>query len=356
MTTKSIPNYHLIKNLLNICNFNTKEKNNSYIEGKLTLQNEIDDIKDFLHNDYILHFQSKMKWVNTLYYHNSPVLSLSVLNNDSLISCSEDSTINIYHSSNFKLKYTLKGHTKGISYIASTNKGDKIISSSLDNTIKVWQLYDEEPFFKCEHTLIGHTDYVNKVIWINDSNIMSISKDKTIKIWKGFVPYDHISTIQAHDENIKDIILLKNGNVISCSDDKKLIMWDIVIEQEEIKINNKLIIEEVYCNGNNCMKETNEGKIIVAGFETIYLINLESGIIETEIRSVGIITSVLYANDYTLWCGHTEGCLYQYNLNVLKCIGKKSKMHKGDVNSIVMIGDNVVTCSEDNTIKVWKYQ
>ena len=72
---------------------------------------------------------------------------------------------------------TLKGHTNWIRNIILYK--DKLISSSNDHTIKIWNLKD---FSEGEVTLKGHTNGINNIIIYKDK-LISCSNDETIKIW-----------------------------------------------------------------------------------------------------------------------------------------------------------------------------
>jgi E3 ubiquitin-protein ligase TRAF7 len=56
--------------------------------------------------------------------------------------------------------------------------GDKLISGSDDNTIKVWNT----DTWACERTLEGHTGTVNSLVRHGDK-LISGSADSTIKVW-----------------------------------------------------------------------------------------------------------------------------------------------------------------------------
>ncbi len=58
--------------------------------------------------------------------------------------------------------------------------GKKIISSSLDKSIKIWNAYTGDNI----KTLQGHAYYVNSVCYsLDGKRIVSGSYDNTIKIW-----------------------------------------------------------------------------------------------------------------------------------------------------------------------------
>ena len=351
MMTYTIPNYHIINNLINNRNFNLKNKVN-YINGDYSLQNEIDDLVEFYKNDFVIYFPTKMKWMNSLYYHTGPVLSLTVLNDGRLASCSTDSSINIYNTSDYKLKFTIRGHTDGVSYISQLEDG-RLISASYDQTIKIWRLLNEAPFFECEATLHGHSNYITKVISIGNNQICSCSKDKSIKIWKAEAPsYDCLFTINGHTNDVTSVIKIKDGRLVSGSVDYTLRFWDISTGE----IQEKNTLNDVYCDNNNSMLETKDGKIIVSGCDVIYIINEETNKIEKKIRGLTFIYSLLYARDGTLWCGNIKGSLFQYNLQTYKCVNKKENIHSEWIASLVtMKNDCVASCSGDKIIKIWKY-
>ena len=75
---------------------------------------------------------------------------------------------------------TLEGHSYGVSSVAYSPDGTKIISGSTDKTIKIWNANTGE----CLQTLEGHLDIILSVAYSPDgTKIISGSSDKTIKIW-----------------------------------------------------------------------------------------------------------------------------------------------------------------------------
>jgi WD40 repeat protein len=80
----------------------------------------------------------------------------------------------------FKCLKTLEGDSEGVLSVAYSPDGTKIISSSGDETIKIW----DANIGQCLKTLEGHLDYVYSVTFDPDgTKIISCSYDNTIKIW-----------------------------------------------------------------------------------------------------------------------------------------------------------------------------
>ena len=80
----------------------------------------------------------------------------------------------------FECLKTLKGHSGIVSSLAITPDGEKLITASWDNTIKIWNLTSGELL----HTLKDHADDVECVAITPDGQtLLSAGWDSTIKIW-----------------------------------------------------------------------------------------------------------------------------------------------------------------------------
>ncbi len=79
---------------------------------------------------------------------------------------------------------TLSGHTSwvlSVSYSPSSN-GDRVVSSSADHTVKVWDVSANAK--QCVHTFTDHADQVWGVCYNPDGDkVASVAEDKTINIF-----------------------------------------------------------------------------------------------------------------------------------------------------------------------------
>ncbi|KAH8927220.1 WD40 repeat-like protein, partial [Atractiella rhizophila] len=78
--------------------------------------------------------------------------------------------------------HTWSGHTKGVSAIRLfPGSGHLMLSASMDNRIKLWDVYHEG---KCLRTFMGHSRAVKDVCFTNDGRkFMSASYDRQLKLW-----------------------------------------------------------------------------------------------------------------------------------------------------------------------------
>ncbi|CAG7854439.1 SubName: Full=Related to WD40-repeat protein (Notchless protein) {ECO:0000313/EMBL:CCA75614.1} [Serendipita indica DSM 11827] len=75
----------------------------------------------------------------------------------------------------------LRGHTGLVTTVAFSPDGLQIVSSSYDNTIRLW---DAETGQSLGEPLRGHTNSVNAVAFSPDGlQIMSGSTDCTVRLW-----------------------------------------------------------------------------------------------------------------------------------------------------------------------------
>ena len=69
------------------------------------------------------------------------------------VSASDDNTLKVWDLASGAELHTLSGHTDAVNAVAVTADGQRAVSASCDNTLKVWDLASGAEL----HTLSGHT-------------------------------------------------------------------------------------------------------------------------------------------------------------------------------------------------------
>jgi U4/U6 small nuclear ribonucleoprotein PRP4 len=116
--------------------------------------------------------------------HAKQLVSLDMSPNGfSLASGSEDHSVMVWDLRSRHSVCTLPAHTSLVSSVKfAPGSGEVLVSSSYDGSVKCWGMRD----FECLSVLEGHTGRVMGVdITADDSTIVSIGWDRTVKLWQG---------------------------------------------------------------------------------------------------------------------------------------------------------------------------
>ena len=349
--TDKCPNYYIMMNLLNNSTFNLSKCDYNINQ---TPEENRQILINYYKSDFIFpkakHDLSTLECLNTSQEEQS-IKSLLVIDKNRIACCSSSSDIKIFNISTFQCSLVLEGHKDTVQYITQYDK-NTLVSSSKDKSIIIWTVLEDN--FAIIATLTGHEASVYKVIKLSNGNLASCSYDKSIKIWKGEKPYSCIATLASDNKNtnIDSILELNNGKLISnsCSDDT-VTFWDLKNEKIEYTIN-----KISSSSSANALLEINRNKVVICGYKVVTIVNGDNYNIEKKIavndggniRSIAMLTmNMLVVGGYCNLC--------QIDLITGECNYKKEKAHNNLINSIVVQDCNLISCSEDKTIKKWKW-
>jgi WD40 repeat protein len=213
------------------------------------------------------------KCVHTLTGHSHYVIGVAIAADDkTLISCSYDKTIKVWHLDNGHLLGTLKGHQRWVSAIAMSPNGQILASASLDNTLKLWQIGSGELLREIQTPsgyilslafspdgnilaggsfdssvqlwdpnkgraigqLDGHTGYVESIAFSADGTTLASGggyDDHTIKLWE--IPSGTLkTTFTGHDASVRSLGISPDAHyLVSGSEDKTIKIWQISSEK-----------------------------------------------------------------------------------------------------------------------------
>ena len=167
--------------------------------------------------------------------YNDDILDIKVLgkNEDYMIVATNSPNIKVFHSSSSSCQ-VLQGHTDIVLCLDVFSNKVAFVSSSKDNSIRLWTLVGSS--VQCLCKVSGHTHAVSCVATckINNAIFASGSEDCTLKIWtikkskKDGVLATARSTIKAHDKMINCIAVSPNDKLVATgSQDKLAKLWDI---------------------------------------------------------------------------------------------------------------------------------
>ncbi len=147
--------------------------------------------------------------------------------------------VKIWNPNTNELEAQLSGHVGGISAIVPLTEGTRIATSSGDRTIRVWNL-TRPPKTAEERQLRGHGDYIYGLARLGPDQLVSGSRDKTVRIWHpergeqiGLLANDRGT---AHESTVYDVAT--HGDlVLSGGRDGMARLWDARSEQRVTTLN-----------------------------------------------------------------------------------------------------------------------
>ncbi|KAF8706021.1 WD40 repeat-like protein, partial [Rhizoctonia solani] len=118
----------------------------------------------------------------------------------------------------------LRGHESLVESIQFSNDGARIVSGSLDKTIRVWSAQSGEIALE---PLEGHTDGINSIALSPDgSRIASGSSDHTICIWSTYTGERLFGPLVGNNERVSTIKYSPNGRYIfSAGSAPDIVIW-----------------------------------------------------------------------------------------------------------------------------------
>ncbi|ETO15292.1 WD-40 repeat-containing protein [Reticulomyxa filosa] len=231
-----------------------------------------------------------------------------------------------------------------INNIRFSPDGTKIVLSSNDNTIQIWNIESEIHDIK---NIKGHSDCVNDAQFSHDGTmIVSCSNDKTIRLWD-VNSYNEIKKFGEYSDNIiTNVEFSSDRKMIVAFNDKTLEIWDIQ--------SRKLIKALFY---DDCIVDvkmlSNDQKIFVATKRNIEVFD----IISSEAQTI--------CNE---WCETAQFSpnglnIVRYSNNTIELVDLMSETKVKEQTSskptklkYFPSEQTILMCCEDNIIRLWDIQ
>ncbi|MCT7954233.1 protein kinase domain-containing protein [Laspinema palackyanum] len=291
---------------------------------------------------------------NILRGHSSMVSSVAISpDGQTLVSGSLDETIKIWNLATGNLIRTLAGHSRGVSSIKISPDGQTLVSCGRDNcgrgNIKIWNLTTGNLI----RTLAGHSLWVSSVAISPDGQtLVSCGGDKDIKIWN-LATGNLISTLAVYSPFLASVKISPDGQTLVSHGGSTIKIWNLAT-------GNLISTPAVHSRKVNSVAISPDGQTLVSGSldTTIKISNLATGnLIRTLGRHSLWVRSVAISPDgQTLVSCGGDAAIKIWNLangNLIRTLGGHSLW----VTSVAISpdGQTLVSCDR-NTIKIWRGQ
>ncbi len=140
-----------------------------------------------------------------------------------LISCSDDDTINLWNLATNKFTRSFVGHTSNVLSIAVTPDSKVLVSGALDG-IRLWDLIQRRPLA----VLAGLDNSVYRLaISPNGQTLASGDNNGVIKLWD-LKAGRLVSTFSAHSNTVSSLAFTPDGStLVSASRDHTIKLWNV---------------------------------------------------------------------------------------------------------------------------------
>ena len=265
------------------------------------------------------------------------------------MSANEDSIISgqLWDSTSLTCINTVRFDVKELHLLRWTKNLQEQIKRS-GKELQIISNKNAKPAFRCA----GHKEDVIGVTQLGNGNLISYSKDKTLKIWdieKG----ECITTLSGHSGEIARVIELPNNQIASITQNGEGIIWDISTKAEG------KCVKKFSVSGYNCLHEFNaitEGILAIVcsspnnKYTKLYDLNIDK---EMLITADNHYTIDKLPNGMMLaYPADTSGMKLLAKFNYRwECIQTFAKGEK--IDSVVVLDDLRVVTASGTTLKVW---
>ena len=249
---------------------------------------------------------------------------------------------------NFTLIKSINEHNHRVTSISFFPSGN-FISVSCDKTIKIW----DSNYNLLQNIEEAHDDYINYVSIKDVNNFGTCARDNNIKLWikkeNTFIIKDIIKN--AHESWVFKIIYLSNDTIFSCSYDKTIKVW----EKKNNSYENIRLIKHSNIVYSILLLEDKNYLISSGEFGTnIYNINSFNCIIEYNAVKCWNWNSLCRLNEDKIIIGGIHGIIKIISLLEKKVIKEINNEFNCWGITIINSRGIFLTCGENKNIKVYK--
>ncbi len=132
-----------------------------------------------------------------------------------------------YNLATGRARRAMYGHTRQIGYLAASPDGRLLVSGSMDQTARVWDLETGKELAK-----FSHRGWIYGLAFSPDSNTLATSSNQTIGLWD-LKRWKKKKTLRGHKEKVRSLAFLPDGRtLLSAAEDGLVIFWDAATGQQ----------------------------------------------------------------------------------------------------------------------------
>ncbi|QFS49754.1 WD40 repeat domain-containing protein [Nostoc sphaeroides] len=211
-------------------------------------------------------------------------------------------------------------------------------------------------FWKYRHTFRGHRDSINAVAITSDSKtLISVSDDKTIKVWS-LNPPKLLSTLAKQENELLCVAIAPDNQTLISGDN------DGNIQIGNLQTGNLATLPKIHEKLIHTIAISPDGKIFATGSadKTIQIWNINplKRLYLTPKQEAEINVVSIALDNQTLISGDKQGTIKIWNLLTGELLNTLPNVHEKSVNCLALSqdGEMFATGSADKIIKIWNLQ
>jgi WD40 repeat protein len=290
---------------------------------------------------------------NRLQGHNDWVYAVAFSpNGQRIASSSADETIQIWDAqTGIQIGKPLLGHTDEVRSVAFSPDGQRIISGSKDKTVRLW---DTQTGIQIGSPLEGHRDGVASVKFSPDGQrIISGSLDKTVRIWDVNTGIQIGSPLEGHTAEVNSVAFSPDGQrIVSGSFDKTVRLWDVNTGKpisSPLKGHEAIISSVAFSPDGQSIASSSMDK-------TVRLWNTKTGKLIRTLKHDAVVWTVSFSPDSkSIVTGSADKTVRRWDVNTGDPIGNPLLGHTEDISAVVFSpdGQHIASSSMDKTVRLW---
>jgi WD40 repeat protein len=239
----------------------------------------------------------------------------------------------------------LKGHGAGVTWVAFTPDGEKVLSASHDKTVRVWDWRKS----KCERILEGHTDSVRCLALLKSNLVVSASWDGTVRVWD-WRTGEQQTTLKPNLGRLHALSVSRDGKWLAAGGEGGVCLWHL--DSETPLRLTWSHVRSLAFHPNNQMVAVGDS----AGQIRLFHLAQKKVTASWQAHTGTVTALAFHPNGAVLLSGGEDATLAVWDVVAVSLVKRLEGWHQREVRAVAFRPDGqiAVSCSMDDRLRVWR--